>query len=116
MSGYSVRAISRRTHIPKSTIHDCLKRHLGKKSQEVRQGSFLILDEHLQRGSLTEKQQSEVRSWVAKNQERIMQIDMQSNTRLLTVKREQELSWRECGSKRDWREATCLPKDLGDAA
>lgn len=116
MCGLSVRAIAKRTRVPKSTVHDCLKKRLGEKAENLRQGSFLIVDEHLQRGSLTRKQQSEVRTWLAENEGRIMQIDMQSNRRLMTVKRERELTRRECGSRADWREAAYLPKDFDDAA
>lgn len=89
---------------------------MGGNTQSLRQGSFLIVDEHLQRGSLSRKQQAEVRSWLEENQEQIMQIDMQSNRRLLTVKAERELTQRECGPKGDWRETLRFPKGVNDAA
>lgn len=103
LQGQSIRHLSKRFQIPRSTLHYHLVKRLGKNCRRANQGLLAVLQEYLQSRNLSERDKVQLRRWLSRNAGQVIACDRASNTRLLTLRKEQALTRQECGFRSDFR-------------
>lgn len=107
LQGYSLRNLTKRFGVPKSTLSVRFKKHFGVNYTQLRNdhGVLPILKEYMfDTDLLSDRDRAKVKRWYNENVDKIMLSDLnnRSNT-LLTNKQLDRLTFAECGHRtKDW--------------